>query len=307
MLAEPSYIIMIKFVENFKDYEVLDCGNGEKIERFGDYILRRPDPQAIWHPQNFKKYKVNAIYHRSSKGGGSWEFIDLPKSWKISYDVGKKSDNAKMVFNLKPFTFKHTGVFPEQAVNWNFIYDFCNKNTGNKNELKVLNLFAYTGGATMAAALAGAKVTHVDASKGMVSWAKENAESSSIPNDRIRWIVDDCKKFVEREIRRGNLYDGIIMDPPSYGRGPNGEVWKIEDSIFDFVNLTMKLLSKKNSFIILNSYTTGLQAGTMDYILNDAAKQNKLNGTTESYEIGLKVSSTDLVLPEGSATIFYSC
>ena len=295
---------MIKFVENFKDYEVLDCGNGEKVERFGNYILRRPDPQAIWHPENFKKYKVNAIYHRSSKGGGSWEFIDLPKSWKISYDLDDGENNTKMVFNLKPFTFKHTGVFPEQAVNWKFIYSFCKKNIEtSSNELKVLNLFAYTGGATMAASLAGAKVTHVDASKGMVTWAKENADSSFIPNDRIRWIVDDCKKFVEREIRRGNVYDGIIMDPPSYGRGPNGEVWKIEDSIYDFVDLTLQLLNNKNSFLILNSYTTGLQAGTMDYIVNSASKKHNIKGKTDSYEIGLKVSSTGLILPEGATTI----
>lgn len=299
---------MIRYVENFKDYEVLDCGDSEKIERFGDYILRRPDPQAIWHPENFKKYKVNAIYHRSSKGGGSWEFIDLPKSWKIQYDLEDKSRNAKMVFNLKPFTFKHTGIFPEQATNWNFIYDFCKKqietNDKDGKEFKVLNLFAYTGGATMAAALAGAKVTHVDASKGMLTWAKENAESSSIAGDKIRWIVDDCKKFVEREIRRGNVYDGIIMDPPSYGRGPNGEVWKLEDAIYDFVELTIKLLAKKNSFLVLNSYTTGLQASTMDYIVNNSARENKLKGTTESYEIGLKVKSTGLILPEGATTIF---
>ena len=294
---------MIKFVENFKDYEVLDCGSGEKIERFGNYILRRPDPQAIWHPENFKKYKVNAIYYRSSKGGGNWEFIDLPKSWKIAYDL---DNNAKMIFNLKPFTFKHTGVFPEQAVNWNFIYGFCKKNIdkNGEDEFKVLNLFAYTGGATMAVALAGAKVTHVDASKGMVTWAKENADSSSIANDRIRWIVDDCKKFVEREIRRGNLYNGIIMDPPSYGRGPNGEVWKIEDSIYDFVDLSMNLLNKNNSFLILNSYTTGLQAGTMDYIINDTAKKHNIVGKSDSYEIGLKVSSTGLILPEGATTLF---
>ena len=296
------YNNLIKFVENFKDYEVLDCGNGEKIEKFGKYILRRPDPQAIWHPENFNHYKVNAIYHRSSKGGGSWEFIDLPKSWKINYDLDNKS---KMIFNLKPFTFKHTGVFPEQAVNWNFIYSFCKKNLSHlSNEFKVLNLFAYTGGATMASALSGAKVTHVDASKGMVTWAKENADLSFIPNDRIRWIVDDCKKFVEREIRRGNTYDGIIMDPPSYGRGPNGEVWKIEDSIYDFVDLTMKLLNNKKSFLILNSYTTGLQAGTMDYIVNSVAKKHRISGYTDSYEIGLKVSSTGLVLPEGATTIF---
>ena len=292
---------MIKYVKNFNDYEVLDCGDGEKIERFGDYILRRPDPQAIWHPENFKKYKVNAIYHRSSRGGGSWEFIDLPKSWKIDYEVAK---NVKMIFNLKPFTFKHTGIFPEQAVNWKFIYDFCKKANDNGKELKVLNLFAYTGGATLAASIAGAKVTHVDAAKGMLTWAKENAESSKIANDKIRWIVDDCKKFVEREIRRGNVYDGIIMDPPSYGRGPGGEVWKLEDAIYDFVELTMKLLAKKNSFLILNSYTTGLQASVMDYIVNKAATENAIKGSSDSYEIGLKVSSTGLILPEGATTVF---
>ena len=292
---------MIKYVKNFNDYEVLDCGDGEKIERFGDYILRRPDPQAIWHPENFKKYKVNAIYHRSSRGGGSWEFIDLPKSWKIDYEVAK---NVKMVFNLKPFTFKHTGIFPEQAVNWKFIYDYCKKSSDSGKELKVLNLFAYTGGATLAASIAGAKVTHVDAAKGMLTWAKENAESSKIANDKIRWIVDDCKKFVEREIRRGNVYDGIIMDPPSYGRGPGGEVWKLEDAIYDFVELTMKLLAKKNSFLILNSYTTGLQASVMDYIVNKAAAKNDIKGSSDSYEIGLKVSSTELILPEGATTVF---
>lgn len=294
---------MIKYVKNFNDYEVLDCGDNEKIERFGDYILRRPDPQAIWHPENFKKYKVNAIYHRSSRGGGSWEFIDLPKTWKIDYEVAK---NVKMVFNLKPFTFKHTGIFPEQAVNWKFIYDFCKKASDSGKEPKVLNLFAYTGGATLAASIAGAKVTHVDAAKGMLTWAKENAESSKIANDKIRWIVDDCKKFVEREIRRGNVYDGIIMDPPSYGRGPSGEVWKLEDSIYDFVELTMKLLAKKNSFLILNSYTTGLQASVMDYIVNKSATANGIKGSTDSYEIGLKVSSSGLILPEGATTVFTS-
>lgn len=292
---------MIKYVENFSDYEVLDCGDMEKIERFGEYILRRPDPQAIWHGDNFKKYKVNAIYHRSSKGGGNWEFIDLPQTWKIQYEVEK---NVQMVFNLKPFTFKHTGIFPEQAVNWKYIYEFCKKAVSSGRECRVLNLFAYTGGATLAAGIAGAKVTHVDAAKGMLTWAKENATSTKIPNDRVRWIVDDCKKFVEREIRRGNSYDGIIMDPPSYGRGPGGEVWKLEDSIYDFVLFTMKLLLKKNSFLVLNSYTTGLQASVMDYIVNKSAMENGLKGKSESYEIGLKVSSTNLILPEGATTIF---
>lgn len=289
---------MIKYVENFKDYEVLASGDNEKIERFGKYILRRPDPQAIWHAKNFKKYKVNAIYHRSSRGGGSWEFIDLPKTWQISYDL---SNTSKMVFNLKPFAFKHTGIFPEQAVNWSFIYKFIKDS--KKKDFKVLNLFAYTGGATLASALAGAKVTHVDAAKGMVSWAKENAVSSHVKEDRVRWIVDDCKKFVEREIRRGNIYDGIIMDPPSYGRGPGGEVWKIEESIYDFVKLTSKILADKDSFLILNSYTTGLQPSVMDYIVSDVMNEKKIKFTTEAYEIGLKVTETGQIMPEGATLL----
>lgn len=287
----------MEFVNNFKDYEVLDSGDFEKIERFGKYILRRPDPQAIWHPKDFSKYKINAIYHRSNKGGGKWEFIDLPKTWKITYDLDNK---CKMVFNLKPFTFKHTGVFPEQATNWNFIYNFCK----NKKDIKILNMFAYTGGATIAAALSGAKVTHVDSSKGMVSWAKENASDSRVASDRIRYLVDDCKKFVQREIRRGSVYDGIIMDPPSYGRGSGGEVWKIENDIYDFVNLSFKLLNKNNSFFLLNSYTTGLQASVMDYIVNDVARTYGIKGKSDSFEIGLKVSSTGLILPEGASVRF---
>ena len=289
---------MIKYVDDFKDYEVLDCGDNEKIERFGKYLLRRPDPQAIWHPENFKKYKVNAIYHRSKSGGGSWEFIDLPKKWTISYELEK---NVVMSFNLKPFAFKHTGIFPEQATNWKYIYNFCKKK--KTDEIKVLNLFAYTGAATIAAAKANAKVTHVDAAKGILTWAKENADLSKIENDRIRWIVDDCKKFVEREIRRGNLYDGIIMDPPSYGRGPTGEVWKLEDSIYDFVDLCMKILKKEGSFLILNSYTTGLQSAVMDYIVTDVARKNGIKGKTSAYEIGVKCQATDLILPEGNTVI----
>lgn len=293
---------MIKYVTDFKDYEVLDCGDNEKVERFGNYILLRPDPQAIWHIGNKKKYKLNAIYHRSSKGGGSWEFIDLPNTWPINYDLDKSS---KMVFNLKPFAFKHTGIFPEQATNWRYIYKFIKDYyKGNDEEFKMLNLFAYTGGATLAGALAGAKVTHVDASKGMVTWAKENAISSGIASDKIRWIVDDCKKFVEREIRRGNKYKAIIMDPPSYGRGPGGEVWKIEDAIYDFVELSFKLLEEKNSFLILNSYTTGLQASVMDYIVSKAANEYGFKGETSAYEIGLPVTATSLVLPEGATLVY---
>ena len=290
---------MIKFVEDFNDYEVLDSGDGEKIERFGEYILRRPDPQAIWHKNNFDKYKVNAIYHRSKTGGGSWEFINLPKKWDIEYSLDEKD---KIIFNLKPFTFKHTGVFPEQATNWKFIYNFCKKNI--EKNIKVLNLFAYTGCATISAACGNAKVVHVDAAKGILTWAKENAVSSKIKNDSIRWIVDDCYKFVEREIRRKNVYNGIIMDPPSYGRGPGGEIWKLEDKIYDLVNNCFKILDKNNSFLILNSYTTGLQAGVMNYIVSDVANKMGFKGNAISYEIGVKCSSTNLILPEGNTTIY---
>ena len=225
--------------DNWKDYEILDTSNGEKLEKWGDYILVRPDPQVLWnteheHPAWKKK---NGHYHRSNAGGGHWEFFNLPNTWSIDYEL----PSSKITFNLKPFTFKHTGVFPEQATNWDFSYNMI-KNAGR--EIKVLNLFAYTGGATLAAAAAGASVTHVDASKGMVGWAKENMISSNLSNAPIRWLVDDCIKFVQREIRRGNTYDAIIMDPPSYGRGPKGEIWKIEDSIYDFIKLTTKLLSK---------------------------------------------------------------
>ena len=292
---------MIKYVDDFKDYEVLDSGDMEKIERFGEYILRRPDPQAIWHSENFKKYKINAIYHRSKTGGGSWEFFDLPKKWTISYNLDK---DVKMQFNLKPFTFKHTGIFPEQAVNWKFIYNFCKARAKDGVCPKVLNLFAYTGAASMAAALGGAKVTHVDAAKGILTWAKENTTLSKIKEDRIRWILDDCKKFVEREIRRGSIYDGIIMDPPSYGRGPSGEVWKLENAIYDFVALTFKLLNKKNSFLILNSYTTGLGTAVMDYVVKNVAIKNGFKGETESYELGLMCKSTGLLLPEGQTVVF---
>lgn len=284
----------MEYVNDFKMYQVLDCGDFEKIELFGDYILRRPDPQAIWHMKNKNKYKLNAIYHRSNKGGGEWEFFDLPKTWQISYDLDK---NKKIVFNLKPFSFKHTGVFPEQAVNWKWLYNLIK----NKNNINVLNLFAYTGGATMACALAGANVTHVDSSKGMVSWAKENALSSNIENDKIRWIIDDCKKFVEKEIRRGKIYQGIILDPPSYGRGPNNEIWKIEDDIYDLICLLSKLLDDSSMFLLLNSYTTGLQASVMEYMLSDILCE-KFGGSVMSTEIGLKVKDTNLILPEGATS-----
>lgn len=284
----------MEYVNDFKMYQVLDCGDFEKIEQFGNYILKRPDPQAIWHMKNKNKYTLNAIYHRSNKGGGEWEFIDLPNTWQISYDLDK---NKKIVFNLKPFSFKHTGVFPEQAVNWKWMYNLIK----NHNEMNILNLFAYTGGATIACALAGANVTHVDASKGMVNWAKENALSSNVPNDKIRWIIDDCKKFVEKEIRRGKIYQGIILDPPSYGRGPNNEIWKIENDIFDLIFLLSKLLDNNSLFLLLNSYTTGLQASVMEYMLSDILCE-KFGGTVYSTEIGLKVKDTDLILPEGATS-----
>ena len=220
--------------DNWSDYEILDTSGGEKLERWGDYILARPDPQVIWKTgKKDKNWKdLNAHYHRSDKGGGDWEFFDLPEQWSIDYDL--QSIGKTLTFNLKPFSFKHTGLFPEQAVNWEWMSGLI-ANAGRP--VKVLNLFAYTGGATLACAAAGASVAHVDASKGMVTWAKENAVSSGLADKPIRWLVDDCVKFVEREIRRGNTYDVIIMDPPSYGRGPKGEIWKIEDNIFDLITL----------------------------------------------------------------------
>lgn len=276
---------------NWKDYEVLDTSGGEKLERWGKYLLVRPDPQVIWntpheHPGWKKK---NGHYHRSSKGGGEWEFINLPDEWSISY--------KDLTFHLKPFSFKHTGLFPEQAVNWDW---FSNLIAHAGRPVKVLNLFAYTGGATVSAAKAGAQVTHVDASKGMVSWAKENAAASGLADAPIRWLVDDCTKFVEREIRRGNHYDGIIMDPPSYGRGPKGEIWKIEENIFPFVELTAKLLSDKPLFFLINSYTTGLQPAVLSYMLNLTIKK-QFGGTVAAEEIGLPVSGTGLVLPCGAS------
>ena len=250
--------------DNWKDYEVIDTSSGEKLERWGSYILVRPDPQVIWNtPHGAVEWKQkNGHYHRSAKGGGEWEFFDLPDEWTISY--------RELTFHLKPFSFKHTGLFPEQAVNWDWCAQIIRtaKAQNPDREFKVLNLFAYTGGATISAANAGAFVTHVDASKGMVGWAKENAASSKIPSDRIRWLVDDCQKFVEREIRRGNTYDGIIMDPPSYGRGPKGEIWKIEDNIFSFMQLAGQLLKKDASFFLINSYTTGLQPAVLSYMLH---------------------------------------
>jgi len=277
--------------DNWKDYELLDASDGERLERWGKYILRRPDPQIIWKgAANHRLWKkADAIYKRSSKGGGGWTDNKLPETWNISY--------GDLNFVLKPMGFKHTGLFPEQAANWDWFSDLI-KNAGRP--IKVLNLFAYTGGATVAAAAAGASVCHVDASKGMVQQAKENARLSGLEAAPIRYIVDDCKKFIEREIRRGNKYDGIIMDPPSYGRGPTGEVWKIEENIDDFVSLTEKVLSDNPLFFLLNSYTTGLSASTMKYIAETRLLSDR-RGISEADELGLLVRESGLALPCGSS------
>ncbi len=279
--------------DSWKDYEVIDCSKGEKLERWGDYILVRPDPQVIWDTPRKEKgwHKMNAHYHRSKKGGGEWEFFDLPQQWSIHY--------RNLTFQLKPFSFKHTGLFPEQAANWDWFSELIKK---AGRPVKVLNLFAYTGGATIAAAAAGASVTHVDASKGMVTWAKENAASSGLADAPIRWIVDDCVKFVEREIRRGNHYDAIIMDPPSYGRGPKGEIWKIEESIHPLVKLCAQLLVEKPLFFLINSYTTGLQPAVLSYLIGTELK--RFPGKVIADEIGLPVSSNGLTLPCGASGRF---
>ena len=270
--------------KNWKDYQVIDCSQGEKLERWGKYLLVRPDPQVIWDTPKTEKgwRKHNAHYHRSKKGGGEWEFFDLPEQWTIHYN--------DLTFNLKPFSF------PEQATNWDWFGDKIRK---AGRPIKVLNLFAYTGGATLAAAAAGAQVTHVDASKGMVQWAKENAASSGLSDKPIRWLVDDCVKFVEREIRRGNHYDAIIMDPPSYGRGPKGEIWKIEESVYPLVKLCTQILSDDPLFFLINSYTTGLQPAVLAYMLGTVMK--KYDGIVTADEIGLPVSSNGLVLPCGAS------
>ncbi len=276
---------------HWKDYEVLDTSCGEKLERWGKYLLVRPDPQVIWNTpkENPGWEKKNGHYHRSSKGGGEWEFFHLPDEWAIHYQ--------ELTFRLKPFSFKHTGLFPEQAANWDW---FAPLIRNAEKPVKVLNLFAYTGGATLAAAKAGASVTHVDASKGMVTWAKENAVASGLGDAPIRWLVDDCVKFVEREIRRGNTYDAIIMDPPSYGRGPKGEIWKIEESIFPFIELTAKVLSENALFYLVNSYTTGLQPAVLSYMINTAIVP-AFGGHVTADEIGLPVTDSGLILPCGAS------
>ena len=290
MRKEKDTIMWI--ADGWKEYEVLDTSGGEKLERWGKYTLLRPDPQVIWDtPRKLPAWrKLNAHYHRSSKGGGEWEFFDLPQTWDIHY--------RELTFHLQPFKFKHTGLFPEQAVNWDW---FSEKIRRAGRPVKVLNLFAYTGGATLAAAAAGAQVTHVDASKGMVTWARENAVASGLADAPIRWLVDDCVKFVEREIRRGNHYDAIIMDPPSYGRGPKGEIWKIEEKIFPFIELCTKILTKEPLFFLVNSYTTGLQPAVLSYMMK-LELQRKFGGSVQAEEIGLPVRGKDgLILPCGAS------
>ena len=275
---------------NWKEYEIIDPSAGGRLERWGNYLLVRPDPQVIWNtPKRHSGWQhTNAHYHRSKKGGGEWEFYGLPKQWDIHY--------KNLTFHLKPFSFKHTGLFPEQAANWDWFGDKI-RNAGRP--IRVLNLFAYTGGATLAAADAGAFVTHVDASKGMVAWAKENAADSGLKDAPVRWLVDDCVKFAEREIRRGSRYDAVIMDPPSYGRGPKGEIWKIEDAIHPLVKLCAQLLSDKPLFFLINSYTTGLAPAVLTYLL--ATELRSYHGNVDSQEIGLPVTSNGLVLPCGAS------
>ncbi len=276
--------------DEWKDYELLDCGGGEKLERWGRQILVRPDPQAIWESkrENPGWRRAQGRYHRSSEGGGHWEKDKLPEQWQVKY--------KDLTFQVKPMNFKHTGLFPEQAVNWDFAREKI-QNAGRP--VSVLNLFAYTGGATVACAAAGAQVCHVDAAKGMVNWAKENAKASGLENAPVRWIVDDCAKFVERELRRGHSYDAIILDPPSYGRGPGGEVWKLEESLFPFLKLCAQALSDKPLFVILNSYTTGLAPSVLGYMLHLLVAE-RFGGKVTWDELGLPVTDTGLCLPCGS-------
>lgn len=277
--------------DKWTDFELIDCSRGEKLERWGDYYLVRPDPQAIWDtPRRDRRWtRPDAKYSRSSSGGGSWDKGKLPESWTIKY--------GELSFNVKPMNFKHTGIFPEQACNWDYA---MRKIRGADREISVLNLFAYTGAATLACAAAGARVCHVDAARGMVVWGKENAALSGLSASPIRWIVDDCVKFVEREIRRGHRYDAIIMDPPSYGRGPSGEVWKLEDNLWDFVSLCAQVLSDEPLFVIINSYTTGLSPSVLGYVA-ESVFTARYGGRSESRELGLPVTATGLALPCGAS------
>lgn len=285
----------MRYTKDWKDYELIDCSCGERLERWGDIVLVRPDPQVIWKTEKKNPLwkKANAYYHRSKSGGGSWEIRSkMPDFWSIKY--------KDLTFNIKTMGFKHTGLFPEQAVNWDYTRELIKK---AGRPVKVLNLFAYTGGATVAPLAENAQVVHVDASKGMVAWAKENAVSSGLADRNVRWIVDDCIKFVQREIRRGNKYDIIIMDPPSYGRGPGGEVWKLEDEVYNFVELCSELLYEDSLMMLINSYTTGLSASVMEYILGSVVKK-KFGGKVSSSEIGLPVSESGMILPCGASALW---
>lgn len=285
----------MRVADNWKDYELIDCSCGERLERWGNITLIRPDPQVIWKTEKKNPLwkKADAVYHRSQTGGGNWEIRNkIPDFWTIGY--------RDLTFNIKTMGFKHTGLFPEQAVNWDLTAEII-KNAGR--EVKVLNLFAYTGGATVSALKAGASVCHVDASKGMTLWAKENAASSGVADKSVRWIVDDCIKFVQREIRRGNKYDIIIMDPPSYGRGPGGEVWKLENEVYGFVELCSQVLSDDPLMVLINSYTTGLSPSVMEYILGAVVKK-RFGGKVTGSEIGLRATENGLVLPCGASAIW---
>ena len=285
----------MRTADNWKDYELLDASRGERLERWGDIILIRPDPQILWDtPRRDPRWKqAHARYHRSNTGGGQWErYRPIPDSWQISY--------GDLKFALKPMGFKHTGLVPEQAVNWDKMASLI---TSADRPIKVLNLFGYTGGATLACVAAGAHVTHVDASKGMVAWGKENAVSSDLADRPMRWLVDDCGKFVQRELRRGNTYDGILMDPPSYGRGPGGEVWKLEEQIYPLVQECVKLLSDKPLIVLINSSTTGLSPSVMQYVLGSLLPKN-IGGKLSADEIGLPVTASGMVLPCGATAMF---
>ncbi len=286
----------MRAADKWLDYELLDASRGERLERWGDILLIRPDPQILWDtPRKDPRWKqAHARYHRSNTGGGQWErYRPIPDSWQIQY--------GDLKFALKPMGFKHTGLFPEQAVNWDLMAALIKK---ENRPIRVLNLFGYTGAATLACVAAGAHVTHVDASKGMVAWGKENAVSSGLADKPMRWLVDDCLKFVQREQRRGNTYDAILMDPPSYGRGPGGEVWKLEEQIYPLVAECVKLLSDDPLFFLINSYTTGLSPSVMQYVLG-ALLPKKIGGTLSADEIGLPVTNSGLVLPCGATALWH--
>ncbi|MBQ3816919.1 MAG: class I SAM-dependent methyltransferase [Clostridia bacterium] len=285
----------MRTVSGFYDYELIDVDRGERLERWGDIILIRPDPQIIWSGKREDKRwnNAHAVYHRSQSGGGYWEKLkNVPDVWNVSYE--------DLTFRLKPMGFKHTGLFPEQAVNWSLARELIEK---ENREISVLNLFAYTGAATVACLKAGARVTHVDASKGMTGWAKENAAASGVAEKKVRWLVDDCLKFVKREIRRGNKYDAIIMDPPSYGRGPTGEVWKLEQQLGELLEETEKLLSDNAVFFFLNTYTAGISPSILDYMVNRFIAKNR-SGEVFTDEIGLKVTQKEISMPCGNTTIW---